>query len=182
MSRLDQFWALAETLQAVPLVDLRIPLRQAKAQRLLYYPSDTHWNWQGEVLAYGAVAQALAAQDPSRDLLPLHKLQWISPGLRRVGDLTSLMGLPAMGGDRDLVHVPASLAPYAPPRRGKLLLIHDSFFAGTLPYFEMQFEKVTHIRRETRAVRGVLVEPERLAAEKPDVVVLESVERYWTAD
>jgi hypothetical protein len=125
------------------------------------------------------LALALAAQDPTRLALPVEHLRWFeAPPL--VGDLTKLMGLPAIGGDPVPVPDVSSIAAHAPPRRGKLLLIADSFFGGLLPYFEMQFEKVKHVHRETSAVRGVLVEPSRSTAERFDVVILESVERYWT--
>ena len=60
VSRLDQFWAMAADLGGVALLDLRAPLLQAKAEAQLYYPSDTHWNWRAGLLAYQAMAKAVA--------------------------------------------------------------------------------------------------------------------------
>jgi len=179
ISRLDQFWAMAAALDDVPLVDLRIPLKQAKPDTLLYYPSDTHWNMRGELLGYQAVARALAVRDPSREVLPLELLKW-QKGAPWVGDLTTLMGVPALGGDPNWLPVAASFAALARPKRGKLLLIADSFFGALQPYFELQFETVKKIHRATYGMKGELVAPGWLDAEKPDVVILESVERYWT--
>jgi hypothetical protein len=180
LSRLDQFWAMAATLDSVPLVDLRPPLRQAKSREQLYYPTDTHWNWRAGALAYQAIARALAAQDPSRTVLPVELAQWqLAPP--RVGDLTMLMGLPAFGGDQDWVPIFASLAVHAGPKRGKLLVIADSFFEFDQPFFEMQFEHVT-MRLVTRGSRELLLKSGLLDTEKPDVVIVQTVERFWTRD
>ena len=181
ISRLDQFWAMASALPSVPLLDLRIPLKQAKTDRLLYYPSDTHWNLRGEILAYQSVTRALAAQDPSRRWLPIERLGW-TLGSPRVGDLTKLMGLPSWSGDVDWLPDFEGMVPLAGPKQGKLLVIADSFFEALQPYFQLQFESVKWIRHETAAKRVGLVDPAWLDAERPDVVILESVERYWTED
>ena len=179
VSRLDQFWAMAQTLPDVPLVDLRGTLRQAKQRQQLYYPSDTHWNWQGGLLAYEATAQRLAQQDPSWPVLPVERLQWFD-GPPRVGDLTTLMGLPAIGGDRNRLPTRESLAALAGNKHGKLLLIADSFGEALQIFFELQFQHVSkhHVTRGTREA----LTPALLDAEQPDVVVLQSAERYWTMD
>jgi alginate O-acetyltransferase complex protein AlgJ len=179
LSRLDQFWAMAAKLDAVPLLDLRETLRQAKLDRQLYYPSDTHWNVHGLLLAYQAIARMLAQQDPAWRPLPVEHLA-LSAGPRRVGDLASLMGLPAIGGDRDWLLVPERLAALAGPKRGKLLLVADSFGQALQMFFELQFEQVSK-RYVTRGTRKTVTAP-LLDAEKPDVVILESAERYWTMD
>lgn len=178
-SRLDQFWQAAAALEGVPLLDLRIPLRQAKAERELYYPSDTHWNPRGSFLAYEATLKALQAQDPTRTLLPADEVGWL-PQPNRVGDLTTLMGVPPIGGDRDWQPDIALSALQAAPKRGKLLLVHDSFFASLKVLFEIHFAEVKAMHRLLPAravVTGALLD-----AEKPDVVILESAERYWTMD
>ena len=74
------------------------------------------------------------------------------------------------------------MVPLAGPKQGKLLVIADSFFEALQPYFQLQFESVKWIRHETAAKRVGLVDPAWLDAERPDVVILESVERYWTED
>ena len=47
--------------------------------------------------------------------------------------------------------------------------------------FAMQFERVTS-HYVTRGTREALLAPGLLDTEKPDVVILASVERYWTMD
>jgi alginate O-acetyltransferase complex protein AlgJ len=176
-SRLDQFWAMASSLDQVPLLDLRIPLRAGKT-RVLYYPTDTHWNWRGAVIGFEAVERALAGQRPSRGLPPMGKISW-SLGPPRIGDLSNLLGL-NLPGDEDWLADPTGLASPTRPKQGKLLLIADSFFDAMPLYFRQDFETVKLVHRWTFASSGPLIEPELLDAEKPDAVVLESVERYWT--
>jgi len=178
LSRLDQFWAMAASLDGVPIVDLRIPLMQAKPHQQLYFPSDTHWNSQAAWLAYQAIAHALATQDPSRSVLPVAEMRWEHKSAR-IGDLTVLMGLPAIGRDHDWVPDYGKLGAAAGPRRGKLLAITDSYFVFDQPFFELQFETVDR-RYVTRGVRDILLTPGLLDTAKPDVVILQTLERYWT--
>jgi hypothetical protein len=132
------------------------------------------------LLAYEAMARALEAQDPSRTPLPTARVEW-SMGPPRVGDLTALMGVPAFGGDRDVVPLLDKLPALGRPRRGKLLAFTDSFSDLMLPFFEVDFA-------ETRKLRGVhsardrLLTPQLLAQERPDVIILCTVERYWTKE
>lgn len=181
ISRLDQFWAMAATLDDVPLVDPRKSLRRAKRERVIYYPSDTHWNMFGEIVGFETVSRALALQDPSRGTLAVERLKWVL-GQRRVGDLTNLMGLPLASGDEDWIPVMESILPLAGPKRGKLLVVADSFFASLQPFFALQFESVKWIPHLNCAKRVGVVDPAWLDKERPDVVILESVERWWTMD
>jgi hypothetical protein len=78
----------------------------------------------------------------------------------------------------------SALAPILPKepsggRRGKVLVLHDSFFIPMRPFFEFEFQGVTMIRGTYNA-REIALTQEMLTAEKPDVVVVEAVERVWT--
>jgi hypothetical protein len=179
-SRLDQFWEMAKALPDVPLVDLRAPLLPVRTSEQLFYPSDTHWNLRAGFLAYQAISRAIAAQEPARISPPIATVAW-DLGPPRVGDLTILMGLPAIGGDRDWTPSAASLAAAPKPKRGKLLLIADSFFDLVLPFLDSEFEHVTK-KYVTKGTREAALAPGLIEKEKPDVVILESVERYWTMD
>jgi alginate O-acetyltransferase complex protein AlgJ len=179
-SRLDQFWAMAAGLDGVPLLDLRVPLWQAKSEGLLYYPSDTHWNIRGGMLAYVAIARALAAQDPTRAVLPVERLQWQMAGLRP-GDLVALMGVPGVSGDQNWLPTPASYAALTGTKRGKLLVIGDSFFEAIQLFMAKQFESVRSIY-VSRGPLEALQRPGLLEAERPDVVIVQSAERFWTLE
>lgn len=179
VSRLEQFRAMAATLTDVPLVDLVALLRQAKPSELLYFPQDTHWTYRASWLAYQAAARALAAQDPSREPLPANEVEWYV-GPPRVGDLVGLLGIPAFGGDLNWLPDVGKLAKLDRPKRGKLLVIGDSFVEPVILFFAPDFAEV---KRFTLATRGGLVSlltPALLAQEKPDVVLIECVERHWT--
>jgi hypothetical protein len=179
-SRLDQFWVMAAALPDVPLVDLRGILLEHKAATQLYYPSDTHWNWRAGALAYQAIAAALYAQDPTFAALPLDRIDWYL-GEGRMGDLSQLMGLPPIGGDRDVLPRLEELPALVGAKHGKLLVIGDSFFELVLPFFAPQFDEVQK-QYVSRGVRKALLAPGLLEAERPDVVIVASVERFWTLD
>ena len=178
ISRLDQFWAAAAGLEGVSLVDLRIPLAKAKGQFDLYYPTDTHWNWRGAMVGYETIATALQAQDSTWEPVATRALPWRN-GQPSIGDLTKLMGLPTSHGDEfPLVTLPKPEA-LGSNRHGKLLVLGDSFFNSMAPYFELQFDSVKKMDGEIVAGAPWL-SPGLLDAEKPDVVLVESIERHWT--
>jgi hypothetical protein len=179
LSRLDQFSAMAATLADVPFVDLRGPLRQAKPTELLYYPRDTHWTYRAAWLAYEAAARALAAQDPSRQPLPAEQVEWYI-GPPRVGDLTALMGLPALGGDLNWLPAVHKLALLGRPKRGKLVVVGDSCFEPVTLFFAPDFAEVKNVKPAFRVSLSSFLNPAFLAQERPDVILIESVERHWT--
>jgi hypothetical protein len=179
-SRLEQFWAMATSLPDVPLVDMRGPLLREKATQQLYYPADTHWNWRAGALAYQAVAAALAAQDPGFRPLPLGRLSW-QLGDPRNGDLSQLMGMPPLGGDLDWLPPLGDLPALVDAKHGKLLVAGDSFFELVLPFLAPQFDHVQKLYT-TLGIRTALLAPGLLAKAAPDVVVVASVERFWTLE
>jgi alginate O-acetyltransferase complex protein AlgJ len=179
ISRLDQFWAMAARLDGVPLVDMRIPLKVEKPSMQLYYPSDTHWNYRAGALAYKAIGDLLATQDPEWRSLPTEKLQW-QLGPPHEEDLILLMGVPPIGVDRNWLPLLPTLADGRRPKRGKVVVVGDSFSDGITPYLEVQFASVKHIPGALHILAHVT--PVLLDAEKPDVVIIESVERYWTSN
>jgi hypothetical protein len=91
-----------------------------------------------------------------------------------VGDLVLLMGIPAIGGDLDWCPEIVSV----PGKRGKLLVIGDSFSVFVRPFLAVHFDEVKFIS-SSAPIRTVIT-PQLLEAEKPDVVLVESVERFWT--
>jgi hypothetical protein len=178
LSRLDQFWTAAAGLQDIPLVDLRIPLGKAKGKFYLYYPTDTHWNFRGAILGYEAIAKALQAQEPTREPMAVESVPWAKGDLI-IGDLAKMLGLPTASGDPYSVAVLPGLDVTGSKRRGKLLALGDSFFNSMSPFFEQQFESVKKINAGRKAGTPWLSQA-LLDAEKPDVVLVESIERHWT--
>lgn len=178
-SRLDQFWAMAAGLTDVPLVDLRAPLWKAKPDGVLYHTTDTHWNFRGGFVGYQAAAKALQAQDPSREPIAATFVQWQNAG-PATGDLVKLMGLPGHLSDQLWAPTIAPGATQGKPKRGKLLVLGDSFFEGMRPYFALQFETVKKLNG-ARHPDALSFTQKLLDVEKPDVVIIEAVERYWVS-
>jgi hypothetical protein len=176
-SRLDQFWEMAAGLKDVPMVDLRVPLWNAKQGATLYHTTDTHWNFRGGFVGYQVIAKALQAQDPSREPIASAFVQWQDAG-QHAGDLVKLMGLTRPLQDQGWTPIVAPEAVQGKPKHGKLLVLGDSFFEAMRPFFEMQFQTVKKLNR-ARHPDALFFTQELLDVEKPDVVIIESVERYW---
>jgi alginate O-acetyltransferase complex protein AlgJ len=175
-SRFEQMFGPVYAALGARYVDLRDPLIQAKAEAPVYYHTDTHWNERGIFVGYRAFMQVLQRQDPTRVPLSSSDIRWKNlPPVN--GDLVGLLGLPWYPRE-------AMLDPILPKepsggRRGKVLVLHDSFFIPMKPFLEFEFREVKMIRGVYNA-RELFLTQELLNAEKPDVVVIEAVERVWT--
>jgi hypothetical protein len=107
-------------------------------------------------------------------------VQWHNAG-QHTGDLLNLMGLPGHLQDQLWVPIIAPEAVQGKPKHGKLLVLGDSFFEAMRPYFELQFEMVKKLNHG-RNPGALFFSQQLLDAEKPDVVMIESLERYWVAN
>jgi hypothetical protein len=192
VSRLD---ALAARLHeaGVRLVDLRPALRSARAAGAfsrwpLYWKTDTHWNGLGALLAARPVLAELGRSFPgvhapadeeievqasaaaAGDLVRMQGLQDVATDLRVEARVRPERCVEAAGYDLD-VHpgVTQRLScPGAPVRRA--LILHDSMMVAMLPALAPAFERSTWTRQ-------AVLDPAMLAAEAPDVVIFEVVER-----
>ena len=178
-SRLDQLSTIAQAVLASHYLDLRAVIREAKSQGTIYFPMDSHWNYKAAFVAYQALMQALQLQDPTRAALPLSAVKWESVPIV-TGDLIDLAGLPAFS--REPLLAPILPVPDLPHgrRHGKLLVLYDSFFREFVRrYLEFEFSEVKVVYGAYKAT-GTLITQAELNAEKPDVVMIESAERFWT--
>jgi hypothetical protein len=177
-SRLEQMSGTMQEVFGTRYVDLRQPLLKAKMEHAVYLRTDTHWNAKGAFVGYTAIMQALQNQDPARIPLPMNEINWVSlpPGH---GDLVGLLGVPSFPRESAWAAVLPQSSAFAGRKRGKLLVIHDSFFDALKPFFEFEFQEVKAIRG-IQMSSGVLLTQELITAEKPDLVLIESVERIWT--
>jgi hypothetical protein len=89
--RRTEYDALLEALRArgVPAVDLRPPLRAARATHDVYYHHDTHWNSRGALIGFNTMAAAAGHADwrfdPDTVLAPPVRLAG--------GDLANMLGI-----------------------------------------------------------------------------------------
>ena len=185
--------ALAQDPQ-LHVVDLREPLRAAKARELVYYRTDSHWNYLGAIVGYQALMHEVqravgTARLPSiapPDMPPY------TPGIDTYrGDLARILGVP-------LRYDEADIAPFAKvlgddsrrcARRideGKddgfefhgcarasdlrAVMYRDSMAIPLIPLLSENFHRIVYV--SSQKLDRALIEREH-----PDVVIEEFVER-----
>lgn len=169
----------------VELLDLRPALR-AHRDDGLYYDTDSHWNRNGAFWAARAIVERARAWFPA--VAPLRPEDYdVSHEPRRGGDLAGMLAMAddfgdvrwiyrRRGGARvRLVRSDALHQVYAQPdaRLPRVLLLGDSFGEELAPVLADAFGRV-HRYYSARAGYDAALP----AAEKPDLVILELVERY----
>jgi alginate O-acetyltransferase complex protein AlgJ len=189
-SRLDQFVQYMSQHTAVPIVDVRDTLLATKNHYRLYYQTDTHWNNAGTLVGCAALLNAIRPARPTleRLALPNYKIEK-QRGLG--GDLVSLFMLQKK--IKDSVYyditpiarlkaqptdtIPNPLGGYPSyrfsgldSRQPRLLLVGDSFSHSLMDYLPGYFSASYFIRSRH-------LDPKLIQSERPDVVVVEIVER-----
>ena len=174
----------------IPLVDVREKLRAAKAINVTYCQTDTHWNDFGSLIASMGLAERVR-QDFPRMPLPELAGYSIRPKAGSPGDLVFLLALnkeiqdsvnyqidpPALLRIKKLestpnpeTNLPTERFVTANQSSPKLFLLGDSF-----SYTMNQF--VPSYFREMYVVRSPRLNLKQVKAERPDVLVIEIVER-----
>ena len=198
-SRLDVLMGRLHAGRKVQVVDVRPALHEARSPASpfrrwpLYYRTDSHWNELGALLASRVVLGELKERFPGLRV-PADTDLALATETTGAGDLARLQGMQGQLSDtRVRVQVqgrpctfqlgPASTAqsvemplfsektlecPGAPIRRA--VVLHDSMMIGMLPALAPAFER--SVWRLSIALDPALVE-----REKPDLVLLEFVER-----
>ena len=189
-TRIDQLLAACAGPDGVEIVDLRGPLLQAKQSSPLplYFRTDTHWNAAGAAVGASVLLQALHSRLPA--IAPLTATDFPTE-LRPAppGDHARMIGVPT--GLRDWTAAYPSRADAmvqsVSPERGKVvveqdrpglplpraLFFRDSFASGLIPFLSPDFSRAVYIWDHQ-------LDPRLIEAEKPNVVVLEMVERYFS--
>jgi hypothetical protein len=156
------------------VLDLRVPLRAAKAQNPdlpLYDRTDTHWNALGAYYGYQATIDSLATTMPVPHLALAPRDQFtieVHPG--KPGDLAVKMLSAKSWFAATAVELHRKVDAAAPPGSPRLMLIGDSFADALLDYFKPHFSSIHYehfLNIEAAPAHG-----------KPSVVVFEIVERY----
>lgn len=174
--------SLADT--SVQVLDLRPVLMQARQTGQVYFKTDTHWNPLGARAAYEAILLALQPDFPILKPHPLDDFDQVTE--TESGDLAGLIHL------KGEIHesFTALHARFEKPSRGlknppagqmitvmpdeklpKAVIFRDSFFNGLQPFTSEHFSRVVY-------VSDLQYDPQLVAEEDPDVVILEVAERY----
>ncbi len=188
-SRLDQ---LLEHLQAhseVEVVDLRGPLRRAKAEGPIYQLTDSHWNARGAFVAYQELTRFLGGWFPA--VAPwLPSCFGIEEQTAIGGDLAKMLNLqdrlPEPGVTlvslrpqaartvktpwRTWYDTPALATECPDGRLPRAVMFNDSFLCHLHPFLSEHFRRIVYLAQE--GIDEAIVE-----REQPDVVIHEVVER-----
>lgn len=195
-SRLDQLEAYLSNYPKIELIDLRKPLFSAKPEKRLYDRTDTHWNDFGAFVGYRAIVERIKKELPNVGRLSADQFS-VTEASERGGDLAKMLSLDdlireerirfrpkfsprAVEGRRDYAD-PASepgremvVKETGDPSLPKLVMFRDSFTWRLIPYLSESFQSSVFIWTHAFV-------PEIIEREKPDVVILECVERYLGA-
>ncbi len=181
--RIDQFLDYMHAHTDVDILDLRAPLREAKATGMqVFFRTDTHWNTPGAYAAYQAITRALD--------LPA-SVGWRPVPILHTGDIGKLMGLPptemtvyyekpdacAKEGSPELaVTLPYYVESHnftCTAADGRALVFYDSFMDRVQVFLSENFGQTTFIKaRYAPEIADPLV---RLV--QPTIVIEEIVER-----
>jgi hypothetical protein len=192
---LDRVAEALRNVDAVRFVDLRATLRAAKAAELLYYTTDSHWNWVGAAQGYAAIMREVQrALPPGRlpAIVPPQRPPYV-PGVDIYrGDLARMAGYRprfaepdyapfAKGlGDRagrcahrvDTGRVDATVEVHACDRAGlpRAIVYRDSMAIPLIPMLSENFSRVIYVNSRR-------LDPALILRERPDVVIEQVVER-----
>jgi len=200
VNRTDQLVGALEA-AGVNILDLRPALLKAKQGALIYYRTDTHWTSFGAFVGYIEIMKRLAQWNPEFEptIRGDYDIQ-ITPGL--TGGLSSMLALSDLFPEDRVTFVPRAprqavevdnvVAPksfFQPtvvtelddPSLPTAVVFRDSFAHELVPFLSEHFKRAVYLwpypstPRENRDFDWSTVD-----AVKPDVVIDEFVERYFT--
>jgi len=169
------------------VLDLR-PMLRAHRDEELFFKTDTHWNATGAFRAAQAIIERARGQFPRLPALRAEDFE-IQSKPKADGDLAIMLSMAGLfddvevayhrrGGERSRqlpVDDPGNQRVYEQPQtdRPRLLIFGDSFGEGLASPLSEAFGRV----RFSYSL-AVGYQPQLAPAEKPDLVILEAVERY----
>lgn len=197
-SRLDQLVHEVGKHPEITFIDSRDTLLQAKQIGRLYHRTDSHWNELGAFFAHRLLMERLAQRFPALHVRILEDYA-VTTAVGKGGDLAGLLSLDDVIHEERITLVPQfatkatdDARPYADPvdpvlypgrdmvvkRTGdstlpKAMVFRDSYAWALIPFLAESFQSSVFIWTFDWL-------PEIIEQEKPDVVIIECVERYLT--
>ncbi len=187
-TRLDSLFDALAAYPALRVVDPRSALRERKQDAQVYYRTDSHWNYEGAIIAYDLLMSAVNRAGVDVPHVPAERPRY-EPGDEYSGDLALLLGLPSSFREPDLLPFRKMLGddtgrcaraikdPIEPvvqgcarPELPRALVYRDSMFDALIPPVSENFSRVVYFA-------GHHMRGEDIARERPSVVVEEFVER-----
>ena len=189
LSALDQILIYMREKTNVTLVDLRNPMIAHKSDGLLYFRSDTHWNYYGTNIAQFEIAKALSGFFPDTILPVLYDRTTFLTQRQAGGDLANFIGLRTRFEEEEHLPIWDNICDlqYTPTTRElretfttecasaelSALIFRDSFFTKVQPFFSAYFKHATYIWSPVEFE----VLNQYVNTNHPDVVVEEWAER-----
>lgn len=175
-------------------LDVRGALLAEKKRHLVYYRTDTHWNFRGGLVAYEALTKHLTTWFPDIVPKPRDFFQEVVLQNEPGGDLVQLVNLHGLlREDRPIFqpksvcsrrwHFPISnsnvpsFAMGCRKERLKAVVFRDSYFNFVLPFLSEHFQQIVYIWSgyDQTILENVL------DTFQPDIVIEEYLERYLTS-
>lgn len=196
-SNLDQFLNYMEKNTDLDIIDIRKELTAAKANQVLYYQYDTHWNYAGAFIGYQSLMQTISRNFP--EITALSPDQLISDVVTVTGDLANMIHLGSiLIEDRPLLYVKdacavqrndiileairdAYISAFTCERENdKAIIFHDSFLHAMQPFIVEHFNQTTFISTLTSFQSPYdqsYIEQLIDMGQAPDIVIEQMVER-----
>lgn len=198
--RMDQ---LVDALKkaGVNVLDLRKTLLETKKHALAYYRTDNHWTTYGAFASYVEIMKKLGEMLPALKNSAIGEFDiQISPGLPgglahmlALGDkfpedmVTFIPKIPrrarAVASDysHPMYFQPPVVTETGDPALPRAVVFRDSFSHELIPFLSEHFSRTLYLWPYPTALRKVrLFDREVIEKEKPQVVIDEFVERYFT--
>ena len=185
-SRMDRFVDAMRSQNRIALLDLRPALIKGKTEHRTYYLTDTHWSSWGAYWAYREVLPLIQKTAPQLAVAmgPAIDRSALRSGVgHQTFDLNRMLGLNGIAPEATETFVPADppvvtgglddplmTSETGNPARPRLLFFRDSFGAALMPFLGVHFSRVY-------APNGWSFNGDDVIRERPDVVILEIVER-----
>lgn len=193
-SRFDGLMAALVEMTDVPVIDTRQAVIDEKANHIVFFKTDTHWNEYGAFAGYRLLMDRIAEDHPNIRVITREDCTITENPDWREGDMAEFIGqsdilrdteisfsvidsslvrletkYPETSDDpeRDIVQ----LVNPAHPELPSAVVFRDSFCRMLYPMLADSFSKVTFVW--TTSVLDYVVQ-----GEKPDIVIMEYVERY----
>lgn len=182
-TRTDELVSYLRAHTDIPIIYPKEELLKASQSMGIYYKLDSHWNGLGAYIGYDILMKAI---DPTYESIPIEKLTVVQNDID-TGDLAGMINMNGLLQDDayTITDYKPEVTPQLTQEEGstlyrytsnstndeKLLMFRDSFASAWVPYFNKAFTESIFIW--SHQFDRALIEQE-----KPDVVVLEMVERY----
>jgi hypothetical protein len=198
-SRLDQVADVLSNHPGITFVDTRQALLKAKSTERLYHRTDSHWNDHGAFIAYRELLKHISPHFPSVGIPAIRHYE-VSMAKGEGGDLAGMLSLSDLIHEERITLRPEfnrrsrdGKRPYSDPvdqavypgremvvketgdsSLPRVLVFRDSFSEALIPFMAESF-------RSSVFVWTFDFLPELIESEKPDIVIIECVERYLGA-